>query len=258
MEIDTDDMSDHETILPPAQYQVPPPVANAFAPAATTAIQSADDDVENDDEDTVVSLSQSDMRIAELEGKIRKLQNNLAISQKEKERMVAEQTLSDLDKDKAGEEVDRLEKEVSDLRDEASEQKTRITGLVGELNRRRYLDDMKLFNRRITRVEARGSVGTHSFPPLSKDTEEDLLGLGTDTTNGRLSLLASNANLFEELFAELADLVRYVREVSMAKCEEGRLADRELQIAGRQVVKWTDWLEELIADAREVYENITG
>lgn len=258
MEIDTDDMSDHETILPPAQYQVPPAVPGTFAPAANTPIESADGDVENEDEDTVVFLSQSDMTITELEGRIRKLQNRFAISQKEKERVVAEQKLSDLDKDKAREEVDRLEKEVSDLRDEASKQKTRITALVGELNRRRCLDDMKLFNRRITRVEARRPTDTNQFQPLSKDTEEALLGLGTDTTNGRLSLLGSNANLFEELFAELADLVRYVREVSMAKCEEGRLADRELQSAGRQVVKWTDWLEELIADAREVYEKVTG
>lgn len=88
----------------------------------------------------------------------------------------------------------------------------------------------------------------------SSDCGDGSLKASNDTA--RLSLFATNAEMFRTMFAETADMSRHVREAALAKCAE-MPENVRIEEKGRQVTVWADFVDALIEDTKRIFEEAT-
>jgi hypothetical protein len=88
----------------------------------------------------------------------------------------------------------------------------------------------------------------------SSDRGDGSLKASNETA--RLSLFATNAEKFQTMFAETADMSRHVREAALGKCAE-MPEDEEIKEKARQVTVWADFTDGLIEDTKRIFEEAT-
>jgi hypothetical protein len=88
----------------------------------------------------------------------------------------------------------------------------------------------------------------------TSDRGDGSLKASNDTA--RLSLFATNAEKFQTMFAETADMSRHVKEAALAKCAE-MPEDEGIEEKARQVKVWADFVDGLIEGTKRIFEEAT-